>query len=257
MLESTCYITIDNVVRGEKSNIYSNISPECVAQNSKSIRGDGPTNIKSGIVVAHNGYNNLLYKTKIETPDLISPNFEYKYSQCDGLDSIRGITRYYETSEIVLKACEISSPICYIPIDNSLPKNNIYKNVTADCLTQSFPISFDLGHFSLQSGVVVGVDPYGKIYKTQIKIPSSDSAQTYCYDYYPLLPEFSFFEISEAALEHCENSKVIELTTQKQNIGSVASAAFITCTIYTLFEYNELLDKIDAKAFSLAFLEDI
>lgn len=96
MLESVCYITMDN-----PSNIYRNVNTKCLTQNSKRIGGDGPVFEKSGIVVGINHYENCIYETEIEQ---LSPN--KSYSQCDGPSGIRGFFTYYETSEDVLQSCE-------------------------------------------------------------------------------------------------------------------------------------------------------
>ena len=247
MSESVCYVTIDKVDMGEKSHRYDNLNTECIINNSKRFSGDGPSSKKSGIIVAHNHYDNLLYKTKIETLDPNSSTYSARYSQCDGPDSIRGVTSYYETSKEVLKACDLSSPICYVPIDfmYSEKKTNLYKNINTECLIRNSQLvnsSYDGSYsFSFQSGVVVAIDPDNEVYKTQIKIPTDTG---YCYDH-PSLFEFSFFNTSEEVLKLCENNIWHIAKTQiTSNIIAAGSLAVVAGTIgasmyyYTAEELN-------------------
>lgn len=99
MPELVCYVTIDDIYKGEKSYVYKDIDEKCLSQKSKRIGGDGPSEEKSGLVVGFNDYDKLVYKMHVEN---LEPG---QYSECDGPDATRGMFHYYETSEEILESC--------------------------------------------------------------------------------------------------------------------------------------------------------
>ena len=85
-----------------------NITPDCVITYGKRIGGDYFTaKAESGIVVALNTDNNLVYQTKIEEID-------HLHSECNGPDAHRSWFNYYVMTEEQLTTCGVTS------IDDSL-----------------------------------------------------------------------------------------------------------------------------------------
>lgn len=110
MSDKVCYITKDDVVENHSHKILPqytyNVDPECVKNNAiRQMSGDSFTSkVPDGqVVVAINHYDNKAYQTQVETLK------EGGYSQCDGPDSIRGVTSYYTiTEEILVGICTVA-----------------------------------------------------------------------------------------------------------------------------------------------------
>lgn len=109
MSNKVCYITKDdfvlNFANKAKPQYTYDISPRCIINSALNrMSGDSfADEVPDGqVVVATSEYDNNVYQTTIETVR------EGEYSQCDGPDSIRGITSYYIVTAGGLEEC--SSP---------------------------------------------------------------------------------------------------------------------------------------------------